>query len=308
MTFLRRVLSMIFTLLLTSTLIFFLLRLAPGGPFDSDKNFPPAIKQNIEAKYGLDQPIHVQYFKWLNDLAHGDLRESFDFIGKPVLEIIQEALPVSTYLGIHTLWFSLAVGLTLGMIAAKNFGNRVDQLTSLVLASAVSLPIYLTASLLILFFSVYLNLLPPALWEGPSSAILPILALSIRPIALVGRLTRVTLIETLSQDYIRTAYAKGLPQAKVLFKHALKNAMIPLLGVLGPVIANLLTGSFLIETIFQIPGLGKYFVSAVLNRDYPLVMGVSLFYGVLLMGSNLIVDLLITYFDPRIRIESKTKI
>jgi oligopeptide transport system permease protein len=283
------------------------MRFAPGGPFDSDRAWPPEIEANINHLYELDQPVYVQYGHWLRDLAHGDLRESFQYLGRPVSEMLAESFPTSFALGGLALFFSIAAGIPLGIFAASGAarkpGSWMDISATFVAISGVSLPSYLVASLLILVFSFWLGWLPPALWEGPSSMILPVLTLGLRPMAIIARLTRASMVEALRADYIRTAYGKGLSSRAVLYKHALKNSAIPIATSLGTIAANLLTGSFLVELVFQIPGAGKYFVQAVINRDYPLVMGVTLIYGVILMASNLTSELLCAWADPRIRLE-----
>lgn len=298
----RRIAWAVPTLLLLAVATFFLLRLTPGGPFDSERAWPPEIKANIERKYELDQPTHVQFAHWLRDLSHGDLRESFQYIGRPVSEIISESLPASLLLGWWSMVLAAAVGIPLGAIAAWKKGSWLDLGATFIAVSGVSLPSYLVASLLVLVFASWLNWLPPALWESPSHMVLPVLTMGSRPMAILARLTRATVIETMASDYIRTAHAKGLSPTVVVFKHALKNSIIPVITVLGPIAANLLTGSFLVEMVFQVPGLGRHFVTAVINRDYPLVMGVTLVYGVILVSSNLLVDLAYAWADPRIRL------
>lgn len=298
--FLRRVAGAVPTLLILATLTFFLLRLAPGGPFDSERVWPPEIQANIAAKYGLNQPVAVQFTSWLGDIARGDFRESFQYIGRPVSEIIGESLPVSMLLGAWALLFSIAVGIPLGCVAAWKRNTWLDYSSMFVAVSGLSLPSYLVASLLILIFASGLGWLPPALWEGPSSAVLPVATLALRPLAIIARVTRSTMIEALHSDYVRTAFGKGLSERRVVFKHALRNSLIPVITLIGPLAANLVTGSFLVEIVFQIPGLGKHFVQAVMNRDYPLVMGVTLIYGVILILSNLAVDLFYGWADPRI--------
>lgn len=297
----RRCLAAVPTLLLLSTLTFFLLRLAPGGPFDTDRVWPPEIKANIERKYELDQPIAIQYAHWLRDLAHGDLRESFQYLGRPVSEIIGQSLPTSVALGGLALGFAILLGMPAGAIAAWKRGTWWDASAVFLAVAGVSLPSYLVASILILVFSLWLQWLPPALWDGPSYWILPAMTLGLRPLAIVARLTRASMLEALQADYIRTAYGKGLPTTSVVFKHALRNSLIPVITVIGPVAAGLVTGSFLVEIVFQIPGIGRHFVQAVINRDYPLVMGVTLVYGCFLLGSNLAVDLAYGWIDPRIK-------
>jgi oligopeptide transport system permease protein len=299
---LRRILGSIPTLLLLSTLTFFLLRLAPGGPFDTDRVWPPEIQANIQRKYELDQPLFVQYTHWLRDVAHGDLRESFQYLGRPVRDMISESLPTSLALGSLSLLLAMAFGIPLGCLAAWKRGTWIDAASVFVSVAGISLPSYLVASLLVLVFSLWLGWLPPALWEGPSSWVLPVLTLGCRPLAIVARMTRASMLEALQADYIRTAYGKGLHERAVVFKHALKNSLIPVITIIGPLAASLVTGSFLVEIVFQIPGLGKHFVQAVINRDYPLVMGVTLVYGVILMASNLVVDLAYGVIDPRMRV------
>ena len=299
---LRRIAEMVPTLLLMATLTFFLLRLAPGGPFDSERAWPPEIQASIQHKYGLDQPVPVQFARWMADVVRGDFHESFQYIGRPVRDVIAESLPVSLGLGAIALLISLLVGIPLGCLAAWKRGTAWDALAVFISISGVSLPSYLVASLLILLFSQWLGWLPPALWEETGSWILPAITLASRPLAIIARLTRTTMIESLQADYIRTARGKGLSERVVIFKHALKNSLVHVLSVLGTVAANLLTGSFLVEVVFQLPGLGKHFVQAVTNRDYPLVMGVTLTYGVLLLLANLAVDLLYGFADPRMRV------
>lgn len=298
----RRLLGAIPTLFLLATLTFFTLRLAPGGPFDSDRAFPPEIQANIEKKYGLDQPVYIQYANWLKDVGRGDFHESFQYIGQPVTSIITDSLPTSMVLGFWSLVFAIVIGIPLGAIAAWKQNSWWDLSAMFLAVSGVSLPSYLVASFLILVFSLWLGWLPPALWEGPSSMILPVITLGLRPLAIIARLTRASMLEVLNADFIRTAYGKGLGDMSVIFKHALKNSLIPVLTTLGPLSANLVTGSFLVEIVFQIPGMGKHFVAAVINRDYPLVMGVTLVYGAILVISNLLVDLAYAWADPRIRL------
>lgn len=298
---LRRGLGALPTLFILAAITFFLLRFAPGGPFDTERAFPPEVQAAIEAKYGLDQPLPVQFFQWMGDLLRGDLRESFQYIGRPVAEILAESLPASLQLGVLALILSVALGLPLGAVAAWKRNTGWDFSAVFITVAGVSLPSYLVASFLILVFSLQLGWFPPALWEDWTSMVLPVLTLSTRPLALIARLTRTSTLEALASDYVRTAYGKGLASRTVVFRHALRNALIPVVTLLGPVTANLLTGSFLVEVVFQIPGIGRHFVNAVLNRDYPLVMGITLLYGVILISCNLAVDLAYGWVDPRIR-------
>lgn len=301
---LKRLLTVFPTLALLVTLTFFLMRLAPGGPFDSEHVWPEEVQRNIEAKYGLDQPLPVQFAQYVNGLLHGDLKESFQYIGRPVTEMIQESLPTSLMLGLAALLMSLCIGVPLGALAAWKKGSFWDAALMGIAVSGVSLPSYLVASILILVFSLQLGWFPPALWEDSFSWVLPAITLAVRPASIIARLTRTTVIDALHADYVRTAIAKGVHSWRVVLRHALANSWIPILAVLGPIAANLVTGSFLVEIVFQIPGLGKYFVQGVLNRDYPLVMGVTLVYGMILLSCNLLADVLTVMADPRVRLDA----
>ncbi len=293
---------MLLILFLLASLTFFLLRIIPGGPFDAEQAWPPEIKANILHRYELDLPFTVQYIHWLAGLAHGDFRESFQYSGHPVSEIIAQCLPVSAALGLCALLLALVLGVPLGCCCAWKQKTWIDWMGTGLSVLGLSLPSYLLASVLVLIFSLQLGWLPPALWEGPESWVLPVATLCLRPMAILIRLTKTSMLEALQADYIRTAVGKGLGTPAILFKHALKNSLIPLITQLGPLTANLLTGSLLVELVFQIPGMGKHFVQAVLNRDYPLVMGATLVYGVILVFANLGVDLLYAWVDPRIQL------
>jgi oligopeptide transport system permease protein len=284
---------------------FFMMRLAPGGPFDGDKIWPAEIQANIEAKYGLNKPLYTQFFSWLGDVLQGDLRESFHYIGTPVKDIIKEAMPASLELGGLALLISIVFGMGLGVLSAWKRGTIIDFSAMFFAVSGINLPSYLVATLLVLYFSNHLGWLPPALWEDKRAMVLPTLTLALRPMAIIARMTRTTLLETLSADYIRTAYSKGLPERMVIFKHALKNSLIPVITLLGPITASLITGSYVVETIFQIPGMGQYFITSVVDRDYPLVMGMTLTYGLILITCNLAVDLTYGFIDPRIRLDNE---
>lgn len=303
----KRILSSIPTLLILVTLVFFLMRLAPGGPFDGDRAFPAEVMASINKYYGLDQPIWKQYVLWLGNLFQGNLGESFHYAGKAVSELVFDSIWPSLILGVCALFFAVLFGIPLGVLSAWRQGTWMDSSAMFLAVAGVSLPSYLVASLLVMTFSLGFGWFPPALWEGPSSAVLPVITLGLRPMAIIARLVRSSVLDVLSSDFIRTAHAKGLNHTNVLFKHALRNALIPLLTILGPLAASLVTGSFLVEMVFQIPGMGKYFVSAVLNRDYPMVMAVTVTYGFILIGSNLLSDLACAWADPRIRLEGDGK-
>jgi oligopeptide transport system permease protein len=295
-----RFVNSLLTLFLLLGVTFLLLRLAPGGPFDSDHTFPPEIKAAIDARYGLDQPIQSQFKVWLSGLAHGDLAESFQYLDRPVVDIIRDTLPISLRLGAIAFSFALVFGVLLACFSVMfpSCATGIMILSSM----GLSLPSYLLASSAILIFSLYLGWLPVALLDaGWTSWVLPSTVLGFRPMAIIVRFTRASLLEEVRSGYARAAIAKGLSPGVVIFKHVLANSLIPLISLLGPILANLLTGSFLIESIFQLPGLGKHFVTAVINRDYPLVMGVTLTYGIFLILFNLGSDLLYSVADPRIR-------
>ncbi len=301
---LKRLLSAIPTLLVLMTLTFSIMRTVPGGPFDSERALPDEVKANIAAKYHFDEPLWKQYGRYLRDLTRGDLGPSYRYMGaRGVNEIIAESMPVSLQLGFWAIALSIICGVPLGAIAAYKRNSLFDFSATFFAVSGISLPNYLLASILILIFSMHLGWFPPALWEDWRSMVLPVLTLAARPMALIARLTRASLLETLHNDYIRTARSKGLSGFSVLFKHALKNALIPVITMLGPLTAAVITGSFVIEVMFAIPGMGKHFVSAVTDRDYPLIMGVTVVYGIIVITANLIVDLLYAWVDPRIRIQ-----
>ncbi len=299
----KRLLEAGVTLFVIATLTFGLLRVIPGGPFDEEKALPPEVKASIEAKYNLDKPIYVQYGKYLLGLAQGDLGESYKYLGRPVSVMIAETLPPTFQLGIFSLIICYLIGIPAGLIAAARHNSWVDSTAMVGAISGVALPSFVVAAVLILLFSFEWSLLPAALWDGPTYYILPVIALGTRPAAVIARLTRASVLEVIHSDYIRTAKAKGLGYWTILFKHVLKNSLIPTLTFSGPLISGLLTGSFIIEFMFAIPGMGKHLIQSVTNRDYPLILGMTLLYSAILVLANLIVDLLYSYFDPRIKLD-----
>ncbi|MGH1468399.1 MAG: ABC transporter permease [Bdellovibrionales bacterium] len=299
---LKRVAEAVVTLFVIATLTFILLRIMPGGPFDAEKVLPPEIKANIEKKYGLDKPAIVQYMSYLKGVATLEFGESYKYIGRSVGDIIAESFPASFVLGIYSFALSFIIGIPLGLFAASKHNTWWDSITMGVAISGVALPNFLVGSVLIIVFSYYLGVLPPAMWDSPLHYILPVVTLGIRPAAFIARLTRSTVLDVIRADYIRTARSKGLSQFTVLYKHVLKNSLIPVLTYSGPLLAGILSGSFVIEVLFAVPGIGKHLVQSVTNRDYPLILGLTLLYSVLLVLSNLIVDLLYSFFDPRIRL------
>jgi oligopeptide transport system permease protein len=306
----RRLLGAIPTLFIIITLTFFMMRLAPGGPFDSQRRLPPEIEHNIKAAYNLDKPVYEQYFIYLGRLAHGDLGPSFKNKDFTVTEMIADGLPVSARLGLSAMTLAILVGMTLGTIAALRQNKTTDYAVMAGAMIGITIPTFVMAPILTLIFGVYgVTLfgydisLPVGGWNGGAlrNMILPVLVLSLGPIAAIARLTRGSMVEVLHSNYVRTARAKGLSTLKIVIRHALRAAVLPLVSYLGPAIAGILTGSLIIEQIFGIPGIGRYFVQGALNRDYTLVMGVLIYYATFVILLNLAADLLYAVLDPRVR-------
>lgn len=297
----HRTLTIFATLFVLATITFFLLRVVPGGPFDSDKALPPDIKANVEAKFGLDKPLWQQYTNYLSGMVRFDFGPSFKYIGRDVTDIILDTLPTSMELGIYSLILAMLIGFPLGILSAYKQNTWMDFSAMFLAVAGISLPSYFVGAILIYVFSLQLNWFPPALWDEWIHKVLPTITLGTRPAALVARLTRAALLESIRSDYVRTARAKGLSEQKVILKHALRNSLIPVITLLGPLAAYVLTGTFVIEYIFAIPGMGKYFIDAVTNRDYPLIMGVTMVFGFMLTTANLFVDVAYAIVDPRIR-------
>ncbi len=298
----RRVLLIIPTLWAIATLTFFMLRLAPGGPFMSEKAIPESVREQLMHKYGLDRPLLEQYGRYLGNAARLDFGPSYGYPTRSVREIILEGLPVSAELGGWALLVALLVGVPIGVLAAYRQNAPLDYASMGLALAGVSIPNFVLGPVLVLVFSLTLYWFPPALWHGPASRVLPVATLATAYVAYVARLTRAGMLEVLRQDYIRTARAKGLAESRVIAKHALRLGVLPVVSYLGPAAANLLTGSIAVETIFGVPGLGRYLVNAAFNRDYTLVMGVVLFYAAFLMVLNLLVDLAYTWLDPRVEL------
>ena len=298
----RRALLMIPTLWAIATLTFFMIRLAPGGPFMSEKDIPEQVKVQLAHKYGLDRPLAQQYTAFLANAVRFDFGPSYRFPARSVREIILEGLPVSAELGGWALLFALVVGIPVGVVAARRQNTAIDFAAMSLALAGVSIPNFVLGPVLVLVFSLTLFLFPPALWQGPSSRVLPVLTLSTAYVAYIARLTRAGMLEVLSQDFVRTARAKGLSETAVIGKHALKLGVLPVVSYLGPATARILMGSIVVESIFGVPGVGRYLVNAAFNRDYTLVMGVVLFYAAFLMVLNLVVDVAYTWLDPRVEL------
>jgi oligopeptide transport system permease protein len=300
--FLKRLLHGIPVLFVVATLTFIIMRLVPGGPFDQEKKLPPEILANIEAKYHLDQSVGVQYLFYLKQLVHGDMGPSYKYIGRDVTDIILDTFPVSITLGLLAMLIILGIGVPVGVWSAYRQNSIVDQVFMFFATLGISIPSFVLGTILVWVMSNKLQWLPPALWEGPRYMILPAIALGAPFTGYVARLIRSTVLEVLASDYIRTARAKGLTETTILLKHTLKNSIFPVISVLGPLTAGLVTGSFVIEFIFSIPGMGSFFITAVTNRDYPLIMGVTLVYAVLIVVANIFVDMIYMWLDPRVRL------
>lgn len=289
--------------LVVATLTFFLLRILPGGPFDAEKKVPPEISKNIEEKYKLNEPLGRQYVIYLKDLARWDFGPSYKYIDRSVNEIIKETLPVSLQLGIASLFIAILIGAVAGVVSAT-WPRGAFDFASVSLATAfVSIPSFVVGAAMIYIFSVKLGWFPAALWGRTEHFVLPALTLAAGPAAYLSRLTRASMLEISQSLFIRTARAKGLGRTRVVIKHTFRNALIPVVTVLGPIMAFLVTGSFVIEHIFSIPGTGRFFVFAVSNRDYPLVMGITIVYTIVLVTANLIVDICYVLLDPRIKFD-----
>ena len=298
----RRVLWTIPVLWAIATVTFFLMHAVPGGPFDRDKELPPPVRQNLERRYGLDDPLPIQYVTFLKNVVQGDLGISLKN-QRPVTTIIREGLPTSLELGITAFIFATVFGGSMGLIAALNHNRPGDYAGVFLATIGSSMPNFIMATFLVLIFSVQLGWTDVLGWElfNPRKMILPVVALGILPAAYIARITRASMLEVLEQDYIRTARAKGLSEWKVILGHSAKNALVPILTVLGPTFAVLVTGSFIIETSFAINGIGRHFVTAVSGRDYGLIMGTTLFFALVITMANLVVDILYAVVDPRIR-------
>ena len=300
---LRRVLLGLPVLVTVATITFLIMHWVPGGPFDTEKILPPEIIANIESKYHLDKPVPIQYLLYMKQLLQGDLGPSYKYLGRDVSDIIRDTFPVSFTLGLCAVVVVLGLGVPTGMISAYWQNSLLDRSVLLVAAMGISVPSFVLGAICVWIFSHHWHWLPPALWEGPRHMILPAFALGAGFAGYVARLTRTSVLGVLSSDYIRTARAKGLTEPVIMFKHVLINSIYPIVSVMGPLTAGLVTGSFVIEFIFSIPGMGRFFITAVTNRDYPLIMGVTLVYAVLIVIANLVVDMIYGWLDPRVTLK-----
>lgn len=298
----KRIFNAFIVLWIVITITFFLMHAIPGGPFTAEKSLPPYVLHSIEERYKLNDPLYKQYGDYLCNLVQGDLGPSFKYPGRSVNDIIKDGFPVSFKLGIEAILIAIIIGIPAGILAGVKKDKWQDRAVNFFTTLGVAVPSFVVAALLIYVLSTKLHLLPAAMWNGWRYEIMPALALSGMPMSFIARLTRSSMLDILSQDYIKTARAKGLSWSKVLIKHALPNSLIPVVTYLGPMTASILTGSFVIETIFAIPGLGQYFVTSIYNRDYTVILGVTIFYSVIVIVLNIVVDLLYPLLDPRIKI------
>lgn len=301
----NRLISSLITLWLIITLTFILMHAIPGGPFTAEKQLPPEIIKNINARYHLDDPLIKQYLDYLKNVVRFDLGPSFKYPSRTVNDIIRDWFPISAILGIVAILVAIGIGIPAGIVSALHQNKWPDSLMMFLAIIGVSMPSFVMATLLQYFFAYKLRWLPPALWGTPSQLVLPVISLAAFPMAFVARLTRSSMLEVLAMDYIRTARSKGLNQVRVVWRHVLKNALIPTITVLGPLTATLLTGTFVIEKIFAIPGLGRHFVTSIYNRDYTVILGVTLFYAAVVLLMSLIVDIIYAIIDPRINLTGK---
>lgn len=297
-----RLLQAIPVILAVITVTFFLVRVAPGGPFDSEKAVIPEVKAALEAQYRLDLPLGQQYLAYLADLAKGELGPSFKYPGRSVNELIAAGLPATAELGAYALLVAVVLGGLAGVVASLKPNSAQDYIPMSVAMIGICMPTFLLGPLLVLLFGIHLEWLPVAGWgDMPGDKILPSLTLGAAYAAYIARLSRAGMLEVMSQDYIRTARAKGLPEWQVVTRHALRGGLIPVVAFLGPAFAGLLAGSFVVETIFQIPGLGRFYVQAAFNRDYTMILGTTVFLSTLIVLFNLLSDVLAAWLNPRLR-------
>ena len=311
----KRIFTGLITLFLVITITFFLLHKLPGDPFESEKAIPPQVKANLMVKYGMDKPIGIQYVNYLKNVAKGDLGISMKEKGRKVNSVIKTSFPVSADLGIRAVIFGLIFGIPLGIIAALNRGKKLDYSSMIIAVIGISVPSFVIAGILQLYAvdvhkAILINKLHLPLgkilltgWDMPSKKILPVIALGFFSVAEVARLMRSKMIEIMDQDYIKLAIAKGVKPINIILKHALRNAMLPIITVISPSIAAILTGSFVIETMFSIGGLGKYYIGSIVDRDYTMVLGVTVFYSAFLILMMIIMDILYALVDPKIKLE-----
>ena len=302
----RRLGGAIIILWVIITVTFALMHAIPGGPFTTEKKLPPQVKASIEAKYHLDDPVWKQYGDYLGGVITGDLGPSYKYEGRSVNDIISDAFPISAQLGLLSLMVAVVGGIAAGAISAMRPNGIVDYAVTVLSTIGISVPTFIIGAVLVYVVGFELGWFPVALWRGPSYMVLPVLTLAAQPMAFIARLTRSGLLDVYQQEYIRTARAKGLSSWTILTRHALGNAILPVITYLGPLAASLLTGSFIVETIFAIPGLGQYFVTSIYNRDYTVILGITIFYSALVVFLNILVDMIYPLIDLRVTTEEGT--
>jgi len=302
---LNRLISMIIVLFIVATLTFFLAKAIPGGPFTKEKKVPDAVLKNLEKKYNLDAPLWKQYTDYMLDLLKGDLGPSFRYDALTVNDIIKKGFPVSALLGFISILLAILIGIPAGIFSSLKQNSWRDNIVMFFSILGISIPNFILATLLMYIFGLKLGILPIAGWGNFSNLILPSITLAAYPTAFIARMTRSSMLEVLSQDYIKTARSKGLSEYVVIFKHGLKNAILPVVTYLGPLIAAVFTGSFVVERLFFIPGLGRYYVTSIYDRDYTVILGTTIFYAAFLVFANFLVDIVYAFLDPRITYTSK---
>ena len=300
---LRRLLVAVPTLLLVITAAFFMMRAAPGNPFETARKLPPQVEKNIMAKYGMDRPLPAQYAAYLGGVAHGDFGPSLKYADKSVLDIIRQGFPTSLAIGLSALILASFLGVFLGVMAALRQNQAFDFATMALAILGVCIPTFVTGPILLQVFASWLGWAPTGgVSNGARSLVLPVLTLALPQIAIISRLTRAGMIEALRSNYVRTARAKGLPNSAIVFRHALRAGVLPLVSYLGPACAGLVTGSLVVEQVFNLPGLGKSFITGALQRDYTVVMGVVILYAALILALNLAADVIQALLDPRVKL------
>ena len=297
----RRILWIIPVLFVVSVITFTLMHAVPGGPWAQEKRLPAAVVARLNQEYGLDQPMHIQYISWATDFITGDLGPSYRFQDRRVNDIVADGLGVTVQLGVMAFILSVLIGIPLGIFAALGHNRWPDYLSTSLSIVGIATPSFVLAILLIVFFSVQLGWFPTGGWKGPETWVLPTVALAGFPIAVIARYTRASMLEVTRKDYIRTAQSKGLQRSAVVNRHMIRNALIPVVTILGPTLAFLVTGSFIIERIFNIPGVGQFYLNSITTRDYSLLMAMTMLYAFAVAFLNVVVDVLYAYIDPRIR-------
>jgi oligopeptide transport system permease protein len=300
----RRLIGLIPTLFIVVTISFFLIRIAPGGPFDAERRPPEQVIKNIEAKFNLDAPLHIQYLRYIGDIARGDLGPSFRYQDHDVNYYIANSLPNSLLLGFVALGLALLLGVNAGIISALNQNTWIDYVAMAIAIIGITVPLFVIGPVLMYFFALQWDILPTSGWitgrYGWVTILMPAVTLAMRPFATIARLSRASMLEMLRSDYVRTAQSKGLRDSVIIVKHVLKGSLLPVVSYIGPAFAAIVTGSVVVEQIFRVPGLGRFFVQSALNRDYTLIMGTVIVYSVILVLMNFIVDIIYSFLDPRI--------